>query len=585
MQGEKITAQKLFHYGFSLEDRVPVDHLLRRVAAAVDLAFVRRMTARFYSHTGQPSIDPIVIFKMALLGYLYGITSERRLIEDIKYNLAYLWFIGYDLDEPVPDHSVLSKARKRFGVTVYQAFFKEIVRQCEHAGLVQGNKVYADSTLVQANADSDSLASRALLAQLPEIGDHLTKLWEENPDPTTPSTEGASAPSDRGPLPTLLPVPAVAPSTTELATTSVEMDRPQTLPEPPSDRAPLSVVEPTDPGTALPMTPDEPTVAPAPPDENPPSALMPTLHLAGKDDPPNKAVGLLNERMVSRVDPEAELVRRAGVPGGLYYKIHATVDGGQARIVTAVEVTGGGVADEHLLELLLGDHESNVGRRPTELGADAKYGTADNYQMLERLGIRGAIPMRPNCADSREVPPDAFSYDPKSDSFICPNGQRLTREGRTTQRVGQPLISYRAKPKQCGACPRKAECCGSAKARSVSRPDDGGLRDRVAAYLATPHARQTISRRKAWIETIFGDGKERRGERRARSWGLDKMRIQAWMIGMAQNVRQLALRKTKQPARGVAALEKDSQATDFLPFSRRHGATATTHHNLTTSYA
>ena len=137
MLGRKEFRPKLF-YHLSLEEYVPEDHLLRRVTAAVDLGFVPRLTARFYSHTGQPGIDPVVLFKMALLGYLYGITSERRLAEELRLNLAFMWFVGYDLDERTPDHSVLSKARRRFGVTVYQAFFSEIVRQCERAGLIDG---------------------------------------------------------------------------------------------------------------------------------------------------------------------------------------------------------------------------------------------------------------------------------------------------------------------------------------------------------------------------------------------------------------------------------------------------------------
>src|SRR5579871_218456 len=151
---------------WSLEDRVPADHLLRQVAAVVDFSFVRRLTARFYSHTGQPGIDPVVLVKMTLIGYLYGITSERRLAEELRLNLAFMWFIGYDLDELPPDHSVLSKARRRFGVTVYQAFFTEIVRQCERAGLIVGQHLYVDSTLVRANADRSSVGSRALLEQL-----------------------------------------------------------------------------------------------------------------------------------------------------------------------------------------------------------------------------------------------------------------------------------------------------------------------------------------------------------------------------------------------------------------------------------
>src|SRR3954463_8355025 len=126
MMGEKALAGKLF-YQVSLEEWVPPGDLARRIADVVDFGVARRLTARFYSHTGQPGIDPVVLFKMALLGYLYGITSERRLAEELRLHLAFMWFVGYDLDERTPDHSVLSKARRRFGVTVYQAFFTEII--------------------------------------------------------------------------------------------------------------------------------------------------------------------------------------------------------------------------------------------------------------------------------------------------------------------------------------------------------------------------------------------------------------------------------------------------------------------------
>ena len=578
MMGKKGSAGRLF-YQFSLEERVPQDHLLRRVAANVDFSFVRRMTARFYSHTGQPSIDPVVIFKMSLLSFLYGIASERRLVQEIQLNLAYLWFIGYDLDEPVPNHSVLSKARERYGCTLYLGFFKQVVQQCEKAGLVQGSKLFADSTLVQANADSDSLASRALVSQLPDIGEHVSRLWQDNPDPDNQSSNQVSAPI--GPTPTRLrtvaPVPAGVTASARGALSdgcAPMIGKPIAGPIVPSK------------SDALPETPPAeitPEAKPSLSNQATPTTPIPSLHLANKADPPNKAVGLLNERMVSQVDPEAELVRRARVPAGLYYKIHATVDGGQARIITAVEVTGGGVADEHLLERLIREHEGNVGRAIGEVGADAKYGTAENYQMLERLGILASVPMRPNGVDQRVASAGDFAYDPKSDSFSCPNGQHLKRQGLNTTDAGQVLIIYRARPKQCAGCPLKEKCCGKAKARSVSRPDDGGLRDRVAAYLATPQARQTIRRRKAWIETVFGDGKERRGQRRARCRGVDKMRFQACMIAIAQDVRQLALRKTSRPGTGAAGLEKGSRdgLVGVSLHSYRTNANHNHNHNLT----
>jgi transposase len=112
MMGYRRFAPKLY-YQLSLDRLVPQDHLLRHIAEVIDFSFVYPLARPCYSHTGQPSVDPVVLFKALLIGYLYGITSERRLMEEIQVNLAYRWFLGYDLDEAIPDHSVLSKARVR----------------------------------------------------------------------------------------------------------------------------------------------------------------------------------------------------------------------------------------------------------------------------------------------------------------------------------------------------------------------------------------------------------------------------------------------------------------------------------------
>src|ERR671936_313665 len=103
MMGVKTVEPKLY-VSFSLDAAVPRNHLVRRLAAAVDFGFVRGLVKACYSHTGQPSVDPVVIFKLVLLGYLYGIRSERRICEEASLNLAWRWFFGYELDEPVPDH-------------------------------------------------------------------------------------------------------------------------------------------------------------------------------------------------------------------------------------------------------------------------------------------------------------------------------------------------------------------------------------------------------------------------------------------------------------------------------------------------
>lgn len=168
MMGKKEHGEKLY-YDFSLEDKVPQDHILRRIAEAVDFSFVHKIARPYYSHTGKPSVDPVVVLKMALIGYLYGISSERRLASDLPLNLAWLWFLGYDIDEETPDHSILSKARARFGPDLYREFFCEVVRLCDKAGLVSGERVVVDSTVVPANASLETLVARSIFEQLPPV--------------------------------------------------------------------------------------------------------------------------------------------------------------------------------------------------------------------------------------------------------------------------------------------------------------------------------------------------------------------------------------------------------------------------------
>jgi transposase len=180
MMGRRRFAQKLY-YQLSLDQLVPQDHLLRRIAEAVDFSFVRPLCRPFYSHTGQPSVDPIVLFKMLLVGYLYGITSERRLAQEVELHLAYRWFLGYDLDEPTPNHSVLSKARARFAPEVFEGFFRQSIALCQEAGLLAEGPVYVDSTLIQAAASMASLRQSGELAQPPlSVPEYVRRLYQEN---------------------------------------------------------------------------------------------------------------------------------------------------------------------------------------------------------------------------------------------------------------------------------------------------------------------------------------------------------------------------------------------------------------------
>jgi transposase len=163
------------HRSITLEELVPAGHFYRKVEAGLDLTFARDLTRSCYSRGGRRSIDPVVFFKLELIMFFEGIRSERQLMETVKVNLAHRWFIGYDLDEPVPDHSALSKIRDRYGLDVFQEFFERIVEQCVAAGLVWGKELYFDGTRVRANADFDKRVPRFHW----EARQHLSRMFME----------------------------------------------------------------------------------------------------------------------------------------------------------------------------------------------------------------------------------------------------------------------------------------------------------------------------------------------------------------------------------------------------------------------
>src|SRR5260221_3780200 len=144
----------------SLEELVPHDHFYRYLERTLDLSFVREFVHKTYAGGGRPSIDPIVFFKLQLVMFFEGIRSERQLMRHAEDRLSVRWYLGYDLDEPLPDHSSLTRIRTRYGVEVFRRFFEAIVDQCQQAGLMWGKELYADATKVQANAALSSMKPR-----------------------------------------------------------------------------------------------------------------------------------------------------------------------------------------------------------------------------------------------------------------------------------------------------------------------------------------------------------------------------------------------------------------------------------------
>jgi len=156
MMGQQSGLQERLFYEFRLDEWVPVDHLLRKIDAVLDLRGLRRELTRFYSHTGRPSVDPELMIRMLLVGYCYGLRSERRLCEETHLNLAYRWFCRLGLEGAVPDHSTFSKNRHgRFRESaLFRRLFEEVVVRCMRAGLVGGEGFAIDASVIEADASS-----------------------------------------------------------------------------------------------------------------------------------------------------------------------------------------------------------------------------------------------------------------------------------------------------------------------------------------------------------------------------------------------------------------------------------------------
>ena len=178
----------LFYVGINIEKRIRSNHPLRKVNELIDFDFAYNEVKDLYGNNGNVFVPPPAILKLMLLLVFYNVRSERELMDTLPERIDWLWFLGYDLDSEIPNHSVLSKARKKWGVVVFQSFFERIVRQCMEAGLVDGRKIFVDSSLVDANASNSSvLDTQNLKHQLHKNYKKLEARLEKNHESTNSS--------------------------------------------------------------------------------------------------------------------------------------------------------------------------------------------------------------------------------------------------------------------------------------------------------------------------------------------------------------------------------------------------------------
>jgi transposase len=494
MMGHRSKRFKLFTET-NLEALLPADNFYRQLEGKLDLSFVRDLVRDLYGEIGRRSIDPVVFFKLQLIAFFEGITSERRLMETAQLNLAHRWYLGYDLDEPLPDHSSLSKIRSRYGVETFQRFFERIVQLCMEAGLVEGDELYIDATKVEADASIASLRPRLSLATAQE---HVRLVFEEDSapqeqlPPSAPSTEGDGQEE--------------AAARTSAKTREASLFR---------------------------------------------SLIEGYRHARRGLLWSKKNYVRIADLRVSHTDPDAKPMRAGGSKAKLGYHDQYVVDGGRARIILATLVTSASVMENSPMLDLVRWLRFRWHLRPKQATGDKAYATLENIKGLEDDGIKAYVPLPNWSRRPGFYGQEQFTYLPGRDIYVCPQGQELTRR-KSSQRAGAHF--YRAAAGVCQACPVLSACTSSSRGRTIRRPFDQEYVERVRRYHDTESCMRAIRKRQAWVEPLFAEAKTRHGLRRFHLRGIEKVNMEALLIASGQNLKRFLKYSGTGPVSRASAL-------------------------------
>jgi transposase len=444
MMGHHSRGEALFYY-FRLEDQVPETHLLRLIDKHVSFDFVRERLKQSYSEMGRPSIDPELLLRILLIGYLYGITSERRLVEELRMHLAWRWFTGLGFDQEIPHHSTFSKNRHgRFQESkLFEELFEQIVRQCIEVGLVEGKQLSVDGTFVEANAAKESRVPREQLAEAAQVHrtvrQYLKEVAEQNP-----------------------------------------------------------VEEP--------------------------------VH---KQD------------QVSTTDPDSTYATKGGIPARMGYYNNYLIDNSSCVIV-GVQATAARMSQETVAaQGMITRFAQWQGREAESVTADTTYGNGEFLQWLADRDITPYMRTRDSIHRKRSpfFGPEHFTYQPESNSYVCPAGQQLNYGGRSLRNRTYAYIGTR---KRCGGCALKAQCTSGAF-RFLAIHMDEPARQRARELAKTPEFVAAQRQRKK-VEALFAELKNQIGLRRLRLRRLKFVREQFFLAATAQNLKRL-VRFLSQPQR------------------------------------
>ncbi len=477
MQGKKNYQEQLFKE-FQLSEHVPTENFYRRLKEALDLQFLYRLTKEYYGTTGQKSIDPVVFFKLCLIGYLENIISDRKLIEHSSMRMDLLYFLDYDIDEPLPWHSTVSRTRQLYPESVFEEVFTKVFAMCVEKGMVSGHTQAIDSAPVKANASMDSLE---LKVPEQELEDHLRKIRHiskgDKDVPLRQAKQNKAEESDR----------KVTASKQELQAIKSRNKR-------------WSATQDGRPGAG------------------------------------NKGSKYTsNKTHYSPTDPDARISVKPGKARKLNYNSQLTVDSGH-HVITDIKAYHADGKDNQYLQ----DIVTRVNTRLWRNGlywrnciADTGYSSGENYAFLEQKGLKSYIPPH----GTYKGGPEGFTYFHEGDYYRCPQGEIIPfKKVFLDYRTHTKKKEYRSSSKQCKGCPIASSCLGkTAKEKKFSVTYYREEYERNNKRISSKQGKRMKAKRQSTVEPVFGTLTQFMGLRKINTIGIEQANKVMQMAAIAYN--------------------------------------------------
>ena len=446
MQGTKIFQEKLFN-NFQLSNRVPKDNFYRRLSGVLDLEFIRKATKSYYGDCGQKSLDPVVFFKLCLVGYLENITSDRKLIAHCGLRLDILYFLCFDIDEELPWHSTVSRTRQLFPESVFENLFTHVFEMCVSMEMVSGHTQVIDSAPVKANASMDSLELKVPEADLEA---HLREVRHiSNRDKSVPLR---SAKVNK------------APKTQQCLSASNQE---------------LQAIKRRNKKWKK--------------DQN---------HRPGSGNKGSRYTS--NKTHYSPTDPDARISVKPGKARKLNYLSQLTVDGAHHVISDIKAYHADGKDSQHLPDIV-----TRVKRRLWRSGlamdtcvADTGYSSGENYAFLEDQNIKSYIPPH----GTYKGGPEGFVYNEKEDCYTCSQGKTIPfKKVFYEKKNNTKKKEYRGSKKLCMYCPVRSACLGkSAQEKKFTVTYYRAEYQRNIARVNSKKGSYMKGKRQSTVEPVFG---------------------------------------------------------------------------------